>query len=94
MFYNILFITVYEFYIIVRLKMIDVMSVLGLVLSLLGNLLINFRKKSGYVVWIIANILWVLVNIFGNCNIPQVIMYSVYTILNIHGIISWSKSNK
>lgn len=74
--------------------MYDVLSVIALVLSLTGNILINYKKRIGYIVWISSNIAWIAVNVTGQFNIPMVIMYVVYMILNIQGFILWGRNNK
>lgn len=55
-----------------------------------GNILIAIKKKSGWLAWIIGNILWIAVNFLGEMNIPMVVMYVIYFIINISGFISWS----
>lgn len=74
--------------------MYDVLSVIALVLSLTGNILINYKKRIGYIVWISSNIAWIAVNVTGQFNVPMVIMYVVYMILNIQGFILWGRNNK
>lgn len=74
--------------------MYDVLSVIALVLSLTGNILINYKKRIGYIVWILSNVAWIAVNVTGQFNVPMVIMYVVYMILNIQGFLLWSKDNK
>lgn len=74
--------------------MYDVLSVIALVLSLTGNILINYKKRIGYIVWISSNIAWIAVNVTGQFNIPMVIMYVVYVALNIQGFILWGRNNK
>lgn len=74
--------------------MYDILSVIALVLSLTGNILINYKKRIGYIVWILSNVAWIAVNVTGQFNVPMVIMYVVYMILNIQGFLLWSKDNK
>lgn len=68
-------------------------SIVALVLSLLGNLLLNFKKvKLGYLTWIISNFMWVFIGLNSTeKNCPQIIMYVIYIVLNIHGIYKWRK---
>lgn len=71
------------------------LSILGTISSLLGNILIIMKKRSGWAVWIIGNICWILYNVFGDFNFPMVLMYAVYFVINISGFIRWGeKSNK
>lgn len=70
------------------------LSVIALAFSLVGNILINVKRRSGYVAWIISNLLWIAVNYLDHLNVPQVIMYVTYTILNFWGFLRWSKEDK
>lgn len=73
--------------------MYDILSVIALVLSLTGNILINYKKRIGYIVWILSNVAWIAVNVTGQFNVPMVIMYVVYVALNIQGFALWSRKN-
>lgn len=73
--------------------LLNVISVLALVLSLGGNLLINLQKKMGFVVWAISNVLWIVVNLLGKPNVSQIIMFVVYIGFNIHGLVLWRNKN-
>lgn len=55
--------------------------------------MVNFKKRSGFIVWGISNIAWIVVNLIGPINIPQIIMYLMYMGLNIHGFILWRRKN-
>ncbi len=72
--------------------MILSISIIALVLSLVGNILVNYKKKLGFVIWISSNVFWIVVNFMGDVNYPQVIMYVIYAILNVQGYINWRKS--
>ena len=65
------------------------LSVLGTIFSLGGNILIILRKRVGWIAWIIGNLLWIAVNILGAFNLPMVIMYLVYLVVNLVGFIRW-----
>lgn len=71
-----------------------IVSTIALMLSIAGNVFLNKKKvKIGYSVWIASNLLWVIVGLTAtDRNIPQILMYVLYTILNIHGIYNWRKS--
>ena len=73
--------------------MVTALSITALILSLGGNLLINFRKRAGYLVWIFSNLFWVAINFIDHLNVSQVCMYLIYTGLNIQGFIMWSRKN-
>ena len=70
------------------------LSVIALAFSLAGNILINVKSRSGYVAWIVSNVLWIAINYLDHMNVPQVIMYVTYTILNIWGLVRWYKEDK
>ncbi len=72
--------------------MILTLSIIALIFSLVGNILVNFKKKLGFIIWTISNVFWIVVNFIGDMNYPQVIMYLVYVGLNIQGYINWSRS--
>lgn len=73
--------------------MVGILSVIALILSLTGNILVNLRKRSGFAIWIASNLCWIAVNFVGTMNIPQVIMYLVYVGLNVQGFIFWRKNS-
>ena len=70
------------------------MSIVSLFLSLLGNILVNYKMKIGFLVWIASNISWIAVNFIGETNYPQIIMFFVYVCLNTQGYVLWSKKNQ
>lgn len=73
---------------------IVVLSIIALIMSLTGNILVNLKHKTGFVIWSMSNIFWILVNFIGTINIPQILMFIAYIGLNIHGFIMWSKKEK
>lgn len=75
--------------------MVIKLSVYALIFSILGNLLINFKSRNGYVLWIVSNIIWINVGLMSDeKNYPQILMYAIYIILNLQGIYNWSKKEK
>lgn len=74
--------------------MIIFLSALGAILSLGGNILIAKKKKSGWLVWIAGNIVWIIVNIIGTFNLSMVLMYIAYLGINVKGFIDWTKQEK
>ena len=74
--------------------MILALSIIALIFSLVGNILVNFKKKLGFIIWTVSNVFWIVVNFIGDMNYPQVIMYLVYAGLNVQGYINWSKKVK
>ena len=74
--------------------MILTLSIIALILSLVGNILVNYKKKLGFIIWISSNVFWIVINFLGDVNYPQVIMYLIYVCLNVQGYINWRKSEK
>lgn len=72
--------------------MIDTISAIATICSLYGNYLVIKKNKFGFVIWLISNILWILINFIGVLNISQVIMFIIYGILNIYGWIKWKQT--
>ena len=72
--------------------MILTLSIIALIFSLVGNILVNFKKKLGFIIWTVSNVFWIVVNFIGDMNYPQVIMYLVYAGLNLQGYVNWSRS--
>lgn len=56
--------------------------------------MVNFKKRSGFIVWGLSNIAWIVVNLIGPINVPQIIMYLVYIGLNTQGFILWRHKDK
>ena len=71
--------------------MVLVLSILGSVLSLGGNILIAHKKRIGWVTWIIGDAAWILVNFLGAMNVPMVLMYLAYFATNVVGYMQWGK---
>ena len=74
--------------------MILILSIIALILSLIGNILVNYKRKLGFIIWISSNVFWIAVNFLGDVNYPQVIMYLIYAGLNVQGYMNWRKSEK
>lgn len=45
----------------------------------------------GWLMWLIGNVVWIAVNFLGNPNIPMVLMYVVYMVINIVGFMKWKE---
>jgi len=71
--------------------MILILSIIGTILSLGGNIFIAKKNRMGWLIWLIGNVVWIAVNFLGNPNIPMVLMYVVYMIINIVGFMKWKE---
>lgn len=78
----------------VQAHSIGMVSFVALVLSLSGNMLINFRRRIGFFVWIASNVAWIAVNMMGVPNWSQIAMFVVYIVFNVHGWITWGMAKK
>lgn len=76
------------------MTLLTLLSILSLVLSLTGNLMVNYKMRYGFIVWIASNFSWIAVNLVGETNWPQIIMFVIYAGLNVQGFILWSRSKK
>lgn len=74
--------------------MVLILSILGSIFSLGGNILIALKKKSGWLAWIVGNIFWIAVNVIDTMNVPMVVMYCVYMVINVIGFIKWYRTEK
>ena len=69
---------------------IFILSLIATSGSITGNIFINHKRKVGFIIWSIANVLWILVNCIGVINYPQICMFGVYSLLNIQGYKKWN----
>ncbi len=76
------------------MSVLTFLSILSLVLSLTGNILVNYKMRYGFIVWIASNFSWIAVNLVGETNWPQIIMFVIYAGLNVQGFIIWSKKKQ
>lgn len=71
--------------------MINILQWFAIVLSLLGNYLINKKNIFGFIVWIISNIIWIVGAIYAN-QPQQAVLFMSYIILCFHGLYQWGKN--
>lgn len=76
------------------MTLLTFLSILSLILSLTGNILVNYKMRYGFIVWIASNFSWIAVNLVGETNWPQIIMFVIYAGLNVQGFIIWSKKKQ
>lgn len=62
-------------------------------LSILGNILVVYKKKIGFLIWLASNFVWIYVDI-GIGLYSQIVMMVLYAILNVLGWYEWSKNTK
>jgi len=58
--------------------------------SIVGILLINHRRRSGFLWWVVADVLWVPIlasrELWGAAG-----LFAFYTVLAVHGWVKWGK---
>ena len=72
--------------------MVLVLSILAAAFSILGNILIVFKKRIAFVIWAIGNVLWVWESIIDSLNIPLIAMNVIYFGINAAAFYEWSKN--
>lgn len=71
-----------------------ILSVLAATFSILGNILIVFKKRIAFVIWAIGNVLWVWESIIDSLNIPLIAMNIIYFGINAVAFYEWSKNKE
>ena len=71
-----------------------ILSILAAFFSILGNVLIAFKKRISFLIWIIGNLLWIWESIIDSLNIPLIAMNSVYLFLNLISYREWRKNKE
>lgn len=63
------------------------------VVSLLGNIGVNLKRRWGMGCWIVSNIFFVGYNLHGQ-SYPQVGLFACYFLLAVWGFVRWSNGAK
>lgn len=71
------------------MTLIVILSIMATIASLAGNILIACSRRSGWITWLVGNVLWIGVNFLGTMNVPMVCMYVVYMVINVVGFVKW-----
>jgi len=68
------------------------MEYIAATLGILGGLLIAYKKKEGFLLWIIGNIIWIIIGVelqkWG-----MIIQFLFFEITAIIGYINWRKED-
>ena len=70
---------------------VQALSIIAMLTGLGGNLLMAKKNILVYPVWILSNILWIIVGFLTYVNVSQMLMYSIYTIMQLYGWREWKK---
>lgn len=77
------------------INLYNILSATALMLSIVGNLLINNKIRFGYVIWITSNTSWIIVNLLSpETNWFQTAMFAIFIALNVHGLFKWRLLSK
>ena len=71
-----------------------VLSILAAFFSILGNVLIIFKKRISFAIWMIGNCLWIWESIVDSLNIPLIIMNGTYLVINATALHEWAKNKE
>lgn len=74
--------------------MLNIVSTVALILSLLGQFLVAKKNKAAFPIWIVSNTCWIVVNFMQIPNYQQIVMYVVYCIINAYSWYCWIKDEK
>jgi len=60
-----------------------------------GNLLIIYKRRSGFVIWIFGNIAWAVIALNVEPKLySQVWNMAIYAVCNVLGLIEWSRKQE
>ena len=68
-----------------------VLSLLAFCCTITGNLLINNRRRLGFVIWSIGDVLWIIIEFVCGINWFRFMMFFTYIIVNVDGYLKWKK---
>ena len=68
-----------------------VVSLIAFCLTISGNLLINNKKKFGFIVWTLGDIVWIFIEFMFGVNWFRFMMFFTYILVNIDGYRKWLK---
>ena len=66
-------------------------SAIGATLSLLGNVMLIFKKRAAFWVWTVGNLAWIIYGLWGEHNLPLVAMNAVYVATNTASWFKWGR---
>lgn len=67
------------------------MDVVAFLISLMGVWLNIKKKKEGFLIWIVSNILWIIYNCMHKSYI-QAFLFLVFVGTSIYGYIKWKRT--
>lgn len=73
---------------------VEIVSVLGMLSSVSGNLLLAKKSALGFWCFLAGNLMWILYSILFSFNLPMVIQYLIFSVINVYGIYEYRKGEK
>ena len=73
-------------------EIITIVSWINTLFSIYGNFLVIKKKREGFIVWIISNMIWVFIDYTVGLN-AQAMLFIVYTFISMYGYIKWGEEN-
>lgn len=73
---------------------IDIMSILGMLFSIAGNLLLARKSAIGFWCFLLGNIMWIGYSLMFNLNVPMIMQYSIFSVINVYGIYRYRKDKR
>lgn len=75
--------------------MIDMITIGWLIscISIIGAVMNAKKIKWGFVLWTIANVLWIVFNVYTQ-TYSQIPIWIVFSIICVWGFITWSKEEE
>lgn len=70
-----------------------VFSSILVVLSISGVILNNHKRIECFYIWMFTNASWFIVDLYYGIY-PQAVLFFVYFILAVHGLITWRKKGR
>lgn len=64
---------------------------IAMTLSVIGNYYVNHKNILGLYLWFVGSGFWIFYYSIHKFELCQLILFLVYTYLNIDGIIKWKK---
>lgn len=65
-------------------------EIIATILSIVGNIFIIYQSKIGFMIWIVANTLWIIFALNRkNKHYWMAMLFVFYTILSIIGLLKW-----
>ena len=67
-----------------------IVSWINILASILGNILIIKKKRSGFLAWVFSNIIWIIIDCHTGLY-SQAVLFVIFTIIAIYGFIKWKE---